>query len=94
MPRSTPSSKRAVSFALTPRGCRTVGLRTENAPFEKCFDIAELFGDHGAELALMRRDLKRGIDEETAFAFSIIDRVVDYLGKEPMDCFLGRQRRL
>ena len=73
---------------------RSIGLRAKNAPFEKCFDLGKLFGDHSTELALMRRDLKRGIYEETAFALSIIDRVVDDLGKEPMDCLLGRQRKL
>ena len=72
----------------------SVGLRAENATLEKCFDLGKLFGDHGAELASMRRDLKRGIDEETAFTLSIIDRVVDDLDKEPMDCVLWRQRRL
>ena len=73
---------------------RSIGLSAENATLEKCFDLGKLFGDHSTELALMRRDLKRGIDEETAFTLSIIDRVVDYLGKEPMDYLLGRQRRL
>ena len=73
---------------------RSIALRGEDTPFEKCFDLGELFGNHGAELALMRCDFQRRIDKETTFALSILDRVIDYLGKEPMNGLLGRQRRL
>ena len=69
-------------------------LAHENAPFEKCFDLAKLFGDHGAEFLLMRSDLQCRINEKTPSAFSIADRVVDYLGKEPVDRFFWGQRRL
>ena len=64
-----------------------------NAPFEKCFDRGKLFDDHGAQLTLMRRDLKRAIDEEAPFALLVIDRVVNDLSKELNDRLFGRQRR-
>ena len=47
----------------------------------------------GAQLTLMRRDLKRAIDEEVPFALSVIDRVVNDLSKELNDRLFGRQRR-
>src|SRR5258708_22479833 len=73
---------------------RSIGSRGENASFEKCFDLAKLFGDPSTKLALMRRDLERRIYEEASFTLSIIDRVVDYLGKEAADRLFGRQRWL
>jgi hypothetical protein len=74
--------------------CRSIGLRCENAPFEKPLDFAKLFSNHGAKLALMWRDLERRIDEEASFALSIIDRVVNDLGKELTNRLFGGQRRL
>ena len=79
MPRSTPSSKPRRIIRIDAAWRRTVGLRTENGPFEKCFDIAELLSDHGAELALMRRDLKRGIDEGQSCSVSMIDLMFNQL---------------
>jgi hypothetical protein len=72
----------------------SISLRGKNASFEECFDLAKLFGDHGTEFPLMWSHLKRGVYEETPFAFSIIDRMVDYLGKELLDGLFRRQRRL
>ena len=69
---------------------RSIGLRTENASFEECFDLTKLFGDNCAKLSLMWSNLKRGVYEETSFALSITDRVVDYLGKELLDGFFRR----
>jgi hypothetical protein len=42
---------------------------------------------------LMRRDLKRAIDEEAPFGLLVIDRVVNDLSKELNDRLFGRQRR-
>ena len=51
----------------------SIGLGGEDAPFEKRFDLAKLFGDNCAELALMWSNLERGVYEEAPFAFSIAD---------------------
>ena len=68
----------------------SIGLGGEDAPFEKSFDLAKLFGYNGAELLLMWSDLKRESSRGTSFAFSITDRVVDYLGKKLPDRVFGR----
>jgi hypothetical protein len=54
---------------------RSIGLRTENASFEECFDLAKLLGDHGTELLLMRSDLqcRLGADIPTDAARSRIE---------------------
>ena len=69
---------------------RSISLGGEDAPFEKSFDLAKLFGDNGAEFLLMWSDFKCGVYEETPFAFAITDRVIEYLGKKPLDRVFGR----
>jgi hypothetical protein len=68
---------------IDPAWGRSVGMRGANAPFEKSLDLAKLFSNQGAKLALMWRHLERGIDKEASFALSIVDRVVNDLGAAP-----------
>ena len=73
---------------------RFVGLSRENASFEEALDLAELFGDHGATFGMVRRDLERRVHQKAAFTLTILDRVLDDLGKEPVERLRRRKRFL
>jgi hypothetical protein len=61
-------------------------------PSEKGLDPAEPFGDDDSELAIMRCDFERGIDEKTFFPLAVIDRTFDDVVEELVNGVLGRKR--
>ena len=90
MPRSTPRSRRAVSFASIPRGAAPSACAARMRLLKKASISPNCLAMIAPSSPLVGSNLKRGIDEETSFALPIIDRVVDDFGKEPVDSLFRR----
>ena len=92
MPSRTPSSRRARSFATRFRRDGSLGLRRFDRSVKKRLDLGKAVGDEGAQLPVVRRHLKRRIDQKTASPFAVVHRTLDNLLDETADGLFWRQR--
>src|SRR5260370_35490319 len=71
---------------------RTFGLRRLDGAMEKGLDLSKTVGNEGTQLPVVRRHLKRRVDQKAAPPFTVLHRMLDDFLDEPANGLFWRQR--
>ena len=91
MPSRTPSNKRAISIATRSSGMVPSSWAALIERWKKASISASRSCNEFAQLLVVRRYLKRRIDQKTAPPFAIVHRALDDLLDETADSLFRRQ---